>query len=112
MTEWNHTLTQVRALKKLSDKVIISYQVTSDGGGGLVSPRDFVLSFKKGYDGDVFVSGGRSVEFKDAPSDPKLVRAINGPGCQMVLPIPGDKNACQIIWVMDCDYKGWVPQSV
>ena len=38
-------------------------------------------------------------------------RAINGPGCQMVGPTDDD-NVCEFTWLMDCDYKGWMPQSV
>merc|ERR1712106_192138 len=112
MTEWNKTLTTAKVLKTLSDDVIISYQVTTDGGGGLVSARDFVFISKKGYEGEVFIAGGKSIEFKDAPSGGKLVRAINGPGCQMVIPVAGDENSSEIVWVMDCDYKGWMLQSV
>ena len=107
--------------------------MTSDGGGGMVSSRDFVYAAKTGYKGDVFVMGGRSVDYKDAPSSSKIVRceslppvcklwmtslifvclsrrAINGPGCQMILPVAGDANSCTFIWLMDCDYKGWMPQ--
>jgi len=30
----------------------------------------------------------------------------------MILPVTGDANSCTFIWLMDCDYKGWMPQSV
>jgi len=112
VTEWNKTLTEARVLKKLSDDCAISYQVTADGGGGMVSARDFVYVSKKGYEGEIFVMGGKSVEFKDAPSSSKIVRAVNGPGCQMVTPSAEDTNVCEFMWLMDCDYKGWMPQSV
>ena len=54
-------------------------QVTSDGGGGMVSSRDFVYAAKTGYKGDVFVMGGRSVDYKDAPSSSKIVRCESIP---------------------------------
>ena len=79
-------------------------QVTSDGGGGMVSARDFVYVSKKAYKGSVFVMGGRSVEFKEAPSSSKIVRAVNGAGCQMVSPTE-DPNVVELLWLMDCDYK-------
>ena len=69
----------------------------------MVSARDFVYISKKGYNGKVFSMGGRSVEFKDAPAQGRIVRAYNGPGCQMVLPSSGD--SCDFVWLMDCDYK-------
>ena len=46
----------------------------------MVSARDFVYASKKGYDGDIFVMGGKSVEYNDAPSPSKIVRAVNGAG--------------------------------
>eukprot|EP00092_Neocalanus_flemingeri_P025915 GFUD01028084.1.p2 GENE.GFUD01028084.1~~GFUD01028084.1.p2 ORF type:complete len:233 (-),score=76.99 GFUD01028084.1:43-690(-) len=111
VTTWNFTLTEARTLKKISDTVAISYQVTSDGGGGLVSARDFIYVSMQGYDGRTFVMGGQSVEYKDGPTSGGIVRAVNGPGCQMVIPT-GDRNKSQMVWLMDCDYKGWIPQSV
>ena len=53
----------------------------------MVSSRDFVYLFKTGYyDGDSWVMGGKSVEYKDAPKGSGIVRAVNGPGVQMVTP--------------------------
>merc|ERR1712045_100902 len=109
--EWNATLTEARVLKTINKDCVISYQVTSEGGGGMVSARDFVYVSKKGYDGREFVMGGMSVEYKDAPAQGKIVRAHNGPGCQMVIPT-SDSQVCDFLWLMDCDYKGWMPQSI
>ena len=40
----------------------------------MVSARDFVYVSKKGYNGNVFVMGGKSVDFADAPTSNKIVR--------------------------------------
>merc|ERR1711875_214846 len=64
VTTWNTTLTEARVLKTLNDECAFSYQVTCDGGGGMVSARDFVYASKKGYVGEVFVMGGLSVDYK------------------------------------------------
>ena len=79
-------------------------QVTSDGGGGLVSARDFIYVSLQGYDGRSFVMGGCSVEYRDGPAGGKIVRAVNGPGCQIVSPTQ-DSNKSHLVWLMDCDYK-------
>ncbi len=34
-----------------------------------------------------------------------ISRAWNGPGAQVVRPVPGDPNSCEFIWLMDCEYK-------
>ena len=70
----------------------------------MVSARDFVYVSKKGYDGATFVMGGQSVEYSDAPAQGKIVRAHNGPGCQMVTATT-DSEVCLFVWLMDCDYK-------
>jgi hypothetical protein len=38
----------------------------------------------------------------------ELRRAINGPGCQMILPVKGEdeEGVYQFLWYMDCDFKG------
>ena len=69
-----------------------------------MSARDFIYVSLQGYDGRTFVMGGCSVEYKDDPSTGNIVRALNGPGCQMVSPT-SDKNKSQLVWLMDCDYK-------
>ena len=51
-----------------------------------MSSRDFVYLFKTAYDGDSWVMGGKSVEYEDAPKERGIVRAVNGPGLQMVTP--------------------------
>ena len=84
--------------------VLWCLKVTTDGGGGIVSARDFVFASKKDYQGETFVMGGKSVEYKEAPSSGKIVRAVNGPGCQMVTP-GSEENVCHVVWLMDCDYK-------
>lgn len=111
-TTWNKTLTKMDVLSDISEDVKVTYQVTSEGGGGIVSARDFVLVIKRGYKGDAYIQAGCSVEYPDAPKDSKIVRAWNGPGGQMVKPIPGEPNKCELYWLMDCEYNGMIPSSV
>jgi len=112
VSSWNYTLTEARVLKRISDTVAISYQITTDAAGGMVSARDFIYLSKVGYEGDDFVMGGKSVEFENGPKNSKIVRAINGPGCQMVKPCPEEPNSCIFVWLMDCEYKGMMLQSI
>lgn len=118
---WNTTLTQSKVLAQLSDDVSVSYQVTASAAGGMVSARDFVFGSKwgrikdeqSGLSRELFVTGGKSVSWPNAPKSGKLVRAVNGPGCQMVIPVEGKEDSeCEVVWLMDCDYKGWMPSSI
>jgi len=108
--DWNNTLQSSKLLKKISDDVYISYQVSTAAAGGMVSAREFVALAKGGWKEDVFYLVGRGVDYEEAPRDSSLVRAIIGPGCHMVKPL-GD-SACHITWLLDCQYGGFMPQRI
>ena len=91
MCSWNSTVTQSKVLKKISDEVKVTYQVTSEGGGGVVSARDFVYGAKSVVAGNRRVVGGLSVVLDGTPEVKGIVRASQGPGCQMVIDT-GDKD--------------------
>jgi len=106
--EWNTTLTKHEILKNITGQVNVSYQVTSSGGP--VSARDFLLGTKIAEKGGAFLQAGQSVDIAEAPKPGSLVRAWNGPGGTAIKPLPGGK--CEFRWLMDCDYKGWIPSSI
>jgi len=109
--DWNKTLKTSKVLKKLNDSIGISYQVTTDAAGGMVSSRDFVYLYKIGWEGQSWAMGGQSVEYVDAPKASGIVRAINGPGLQMVTPTEMN-DWCEIVWLMDVEYKGMMLQKI
>jgi len=109
---WNPTLQQCRILKVINDKVSVSYQVAAEGGGGIVSSRDFInLRYCDSQDG-VFVCAGMSVVYPDMPAQKGFVRGENGPGCWLMTPIPNEPNKCIFQWLLDTNLKGWIPQSI
>ena len=66
----------------------------------------------KGYKGNAYLQAGCSIEYPGLPTNPKIVRAWNGPGGQMIKPIPGNPNKCELLWLLDCEYKGWIPSAI
>ncbi len=116
LAEWNTTLDLFEVLKRPSDSVVLSYQVTAEGGGAskIVSARDFIYVFKTVYKEEqgkkIFFQGGKSVDYPKKAAKSNLVRAWNGPGGQMVKPI--DDEHCEFVWLLDCDYKGWIPSHI
>jgi len=111
LTSWNKTLTKHEIIRNVTDEVTISYQVTAAGGpGDIVSARDFILIFKLGFKDDIFVQAGCSIDYPDGPKNSKVVRAWNGPTGTVVKPLPDGK--CEFRWLMDCEYKGWIPTSI
>eukprot|EP00092_Neocalanus_flemingeri_P008832 GFUD01009506.1.p1 GENE.GFUD01009506.1~~GFUD01009506.1.p1 ORF type:complete len:208 (-),score=79.00 GFUD01009506.1:121-744(-) len=112
LTAWNTTLTESKTIKTLDGDVKVSYQVTSEGGGGVVSARDFVYGSKILVKDGIFAIGGMSVEVSEQPEKKGCVRAVHGPGCQIVKPVEGEAGKSKFIWLMDCDYKGMIPSSI
>jgi len=113
LTTWNTTLTRHEVLKNLDNGTKVSYQVTAEAGpGGVVSARDFILISKIGRKGKEWLQGGCSVNYTEPENkNAKNVRAWNGPGGTFVRHT-SDPNKCEFIWLMDCDFKGWMPASV
>jgi len=110
LTSWNNTLTKHEILKEFPNNVRISYQITTEAAGGMVSARDFIFIYKNDRRNNVWMEGGCSVDYP-GPKDKKIVRAWNYPGGQFVRPT-SDPNKCEFVWVMDCEYRGWMPGSI
>ena len=46
LASWNTTITESRIIKNLAQNMFVSYKVTAEGAGGLVSARDFLYGAK------------------------------------------------------------------
>ncbi|XP_071442814.1 steroidogenic acute regulatory protein-like isoform X2 [Hetaerina americana] len=109
---WNPTLIESYRIQAVDDHTDISYQVTAEGGGGIVSSRDFVnLRHWDVVEGS-YVSAGLSITHPDKPPQKKYVRGENGPGCWAMSPIPGEPGSCTFQWLLDTNLKGWLTQYV
>ena len=84
LTSWNDTLTQSKTIKTISNDIKVTYQVTTEGGGGVVSARDFVYGCKTMEKDKKMIVGGLSVEVEEQPEVKGFVRAQHGPGCQII----------------------------
>ncbi|TRY67636.1 hypothetical protein TCAL_11477 [Tigriopus californicus] len=111
VANWNKALQATRIVKRLDPDMVITYQLTA-ANGNLLFPRDFVFGVKYGMMDNCFVAGGCSVDYPALPQEGDLVRAWNYPGCMVVRPIPGQADVCLFQWLLDCDYGGWMPQSL
>jgi len=109
---WNPTLIECRSLKVIDDKASISYQVAAEGGGGIVSSRDFVNLRYCDIRNGIYVCSGTSIPYPDMPPQKGHVRGENGPGCWVMHPIPNEPNKCTFQWLLDTNLKGWIPQSI
>jgi len=113
ISSWNKTLSKHEILKRIPNtNVIISYQVTTPAGpGDIVAARDFIFIYKNEKRGTEWLQGGRSIEYPPAPKVSKIVRAWNNPGGTYIKQ-SSDPNKCEFTWLMDCEFRGWLPASV
>ncbi len=116
----------------------MSYQVSAEAAGGVISTRDFVnvRHWQRVYNESgekVYLSAGMSVKHSAMPPQPKRIRFVdcisderstnvstgnpfrgeNGPNCFAIHPGPGgNPNRTLFQWLLDTDLKGWIPQYV
>lgn len=107
---WNRSLVECRVLKKIDDATDIVYQVAAEGGGGLVSSRDFITVRTWEKAGDDYISSGISINYAGMPPQKAYVRGENGPSAWFIECIPGEPNMCRFHWLLNTDLKGWIPQ--
>ncbi|CAB3380027.1 Hypothetical predicted protein [Cloeon dipterum] len=110
MPAWNPTIIQSRRLQVLDEHTDVVYQVSAEGGGGVVASREFVVLRHWGVKDGTYISSGCSCSHLDAPENKKLIRGHNGPNCWAMQPVPNEPNQCNFLWLLDTDLKGWVPQ--
>jgi len=113
LPSWNPTVEEVRLVQVVDHRTDVTHQVCAEAGGGLVSVRDFVnlRHWEQRSDGS-YVSAVVSVVHPSMPPQQGRVRGENRPGCFLISPVPGDRQAAVFQWLLDTDLKGWIPQSI
>ena len=97
LTSWNNTLTKHEILKEFPNSTVkISYQITTEAAGGMVSARDFIFIYKSARKDNEWMEGGCSVDYP-GPKEKKIVRAWNYPGGQFIRPTSDPNKVCKII---------------
>jgi len=113
----------------VNEKCAVSYQIAAEGGGGIVSARDFVnIRYCDILNGVYVCSGssfvyffrhlfflylrriffflvGASIVFPDMPPQKGFVRGENGPGCWVMTPVANEPNKCVFQWLLDTNLK-------
>ncbi|XP_026469639.1 steroidogenic acute regulatory protein, mitochondrial [Ctenocephalides felis] len=96
---------------KIDNQTDISYQVAAGGGGGLVSPRDFVNLRHYGMRGASMVCAGQSVEHPLGPETSKYIRGYTRLGCWSLTPLNGGATT-EFRWLMSMDMRGLLPRII
>jgi len=115
MPHWNPAVIHCEILQRLNSNTDISYQVSKEGAGGAVSPRDFVtLRHYKQYPDGTHVLASESVKHPAKPKQHKITRGFNGTMGFILSPVENQPSRTTFQWVLDVDLQiqGWIPKSV
>ncbi|KAL5474432.1 hypothetical protein EMCRGX_G026377 [Ephydatia muelleri] len=107
--EWNNRCLLNETLHHVDDETDIVYTVSA--GVGPVSSRDFVsvrLAFED--ENGTKYSAGCAVTSSLKPEQSGKTRAENHAGGYVFIPISDSRT--RLIWVLNSDLKGWLPQAV
>ena len=102
---WNPNVMECQIFERLNQKTEIIYSTASEAAGGLISPRDFVTVRRRKRKGPLHLNISCSVDSKDIPVKPNVIRAHNGPGGWVMRDIPGEPNKSEFIWLLNTDLK-------
>ncbi|KAF4522698.1 hypothetical protein B566_EDAN012715 [Ephemera danica] len=89
---------------------IFRFTVSAEGGGGVVTSREFIVLRHWGIRDGAYVLAGASTTHPDVPNNKKLIRGHSGPNCYVMRSIPECPDECTLHWLLDTDLRGWVPQ--
>lgn len=107
---WNPTVVDCKILEKIDRQTDVSYHISADAGGGVVSSRDFVVVRYWNTRGTTYISAGTSVVHPSMPPVKHIVRGENGPTAFAFR--PAAHNSCDFQWLLNINLKGWLPQKV
>ncbi|CAG0897494.1 unnamed protein product [Cyprideis torosa] len=123
---WNSSILTARTLQIIDEFTDISYQLTGDQGGGLISSRDFVLLTGDQGGGlissrdfvlvrhwtvfhNAYVTVSQSVRHSAMPPQPQCVRGENKIVC---FHLEHFQEGTRLTWMLHTDLKGWIPKTV
>ncbi|GLV39631.1 Start1 [Carabus blaptoides fortunei] len=112
LPKWNSAVRESRKLHVIDEYTDITYQVSPEGSGGIISCRDFINLRHWGIVDCCYVSASVSIEHPDAPKNNKYIRGENGIGCWVMRPINDEPYKCVFQWLLNTNLKGWIPQKL
>ncbi|CAG9766531.1 unnamed protein product [Ceutorhynchus assimilis] len=110
--KWNSSVKESYKVQAIDEHTDITYQISVDGAGGLVTSRDFVnLRHWTIVDG-VYVMCCIKCDHPKLPPSNRYVRGENGVGGYIVEPIPNEDNKCRFIWIINPNLNIKIPKFI
>ncbi|XP_062519768.1 stAR-related lipid transfer protein 3-like [Corticium candelabrum] len=110
--QWNSSVAKCEVLYRIDNRTDIIYNIAAEAAGGMVSRRDFVNVRYWEKQGDIYISGGKGIEYSRMPKQDGIIRGLNGPGGYIMAPSSHNHQHSLVTWVLDTDLKGWIPQYI
>lgn len=108
MPEWSPTVNECRILEVIHSDLFITYQMTNEQAQGLISKRDFVNITARQYEENRTILAAQACLYSSMPPRDNCVRAENGITAYLIEKI--DEQTVKLIWILNVDLKGWLPQ--
>ncbi|XP_066143011.1 steroidogenic acute regulatory protein-like isoform X1 [Euwallacea fornicatus] len=112
LTKWNSSIKESHKVQAIDEYTDITYQISADGAGGLVSSRDFVNLRHWAHIEETYVLASVKCDHPRLPPGSKYTRAENGAGGYIFKNIPEDENKCRFIWIVNPNLKMKVPKFI
>ncbi|CAG0901170.1 unnamed protein product [Cyprideis torosa] len=106
---WNSSILTARTLQIIDEFTDISYQLTGDQGGGLISStlkHNHSVTCQKVLP---YVTVSQSVRHSAMPPQPQCVRGENKIVC---FHLEHFQEGTRLTWMLHTDLKGWIPKTV
>ncbi|KAG5858432.1 hypothetical protein JTB14_029783 [Gonioctena quinquepunctata] len=111
LTKWNTALKESHKVQSLDEHTDITYQISKEAVGGLVSSRDFIILRHWASVEKYYVISHCKTEHPSLPENKKFTRGETGVGCSVIEPSE-DPRKCTLHWIVDTDLKMWILNSV
>ncbi|KAG7394500.1 StAR- lipid transfer protein 5 [Phytophthora boehmeriae] len=112
-SSWNVTSAENSVICKLDETTDLVHLVSAPALGGMISSRDFVNTRTwRRQDGGGYIVANNYAGKNILKSQKGITRGENGPSGWLILPHPTSPFKSRLIWILNCDIKGFFPSSL
>ncbi|KAG8194401.1 hypothetical protein JTE90_011013 [Oedothorax gibbosus] len=108
--EWNNSVDKVDVIQTVDNQTNIVRIITRNRF--FVSSREFVHLRKWKKVGDSFVHSTFSIDHPEVPSDLSFTRGEHRFCTYVIQPLKEDPSKTRLVWLMQVNLKGWLPQQI
>ncbi|ENN70685.1 hypothetical protein YQE_12630, partial [Dendroctonus ponderosae] len=105
LPKWNPTVKESQKVQAIDEFTDITYQVSENGAGGIVSSRDFVNLRQWARIENAYVLCCVKCDYPQLPPNNKYVRGENGVGGYILECIDGENDKCRFTWIINPHLK-------